>query len=69
MTGIGDILRTSPRPMARAKRCQAHPGVDVKPWGAAAFRTTSGTTAWNRFKADATHFVSGVARWALPVGA
>ena len=67
VTGIGGIFFRSKDPKALAAWYKTHLGIDVQPWGGAAFNwgegtdEPSGTTAWSLFKADSTYFGSGPA--------
>lgn len=55
VTGIGGIFFHAKDPAALRGWYQKHLGVDVQPWGGAAF-TESGTTAWSISQADGDHF-------------
>jgi len=61
VTGIGGIFFQANDPAALAAWYQRHLGIDVQPWGGAAFDWTddtgqpvAGTTAWSVFPAAAT---------------
>ena len=62
-TGIGGIFFSAKDPKALGAWYKDHLGVDVQPWGGAAFdwtdaegNPTKGTTAWSVFPADGKHF-------------
>lgn len=68
VTGIGGIFFKSEDPQALGAWYQRHLGIDIQPWGGAAFRwngddnpTGTGTTVWSPFKADTTYFQPGTA--------
>ena len=63
VTGIGGIFFKAKDPKALQAWYKQHLGVDVKPWGGAAFRwtdadgkPTGGTTAWSIFSAESDSF-------------
>lgn len=68
VTGIGGIFFKSSNPKALAAWYQQHLGIDVQPWGGAAFNWTSaanpdgaGTTIWSPFAADTQYFAPSLA--------
>lgn len=68
VTGIGGIFMTARDPVALRAWYQRHLGIDVQPWGGAAFtwtdadgRPTGGTTIWSIGAADGQPFAPGVA--------
>lgn len=63
VTGIGGIFMTARDPKALCDWYRTHLGIDVQPWGGAAFAWTdatgtpiNGTTAWSVGPADGNHF-------------
>lgn len=61
VTGIGGIFFKSSDPVALAEWYRVHLGLPVEAWGGAALRwgtpgNPSGTTIWNAFPADTSHF-------------
>lgn len=63
VTGIGGIFFYAKDPAALGAWYKKHLGIDVQPWGGAAFdwvdaegNPTKGTTAWTISKADGGHF-------------
>jgi len=63
VTGIGGIFMTARDPKALCDWYRKHLGIDVQPWGGAAFdwtdaegKPTGGTTAWSIGPADGKHF-------------
>jgi predicted enzyme related to lactoylglutathione lyase len=63
VTGIGGIFMTAKDPKALCDWYKKHLGIDVQPWGGAAFdwtdsegNPTKGTTAWSIGPADGKHF-------------
>jgi len=63
VTGIGGIFFKAKDPKALGAWYKAHLGIDVQPWGGAAFHWNGpdnpegkGTTAWNLFAADTNYF-------------
>jgi len=63
VTGIGGIFFKARDPKALGAWYKTHLGIDVQPWGGAAFRWNgpdnpggAGTTAWNPFAADTDYF-------------
>jgi predicted enzyme related to lactoylglutathione lyase len=63
VTGIGGIFFKARDPKALAAWYQTHLGIDVQPWGGAAFRWGGpdnpegvGTTIWSPFAADTGYF-------------
>jgi predicted enzyme related to lactoylglutathione lyase len=68
VTGVGGIFFYAKDPAALRAWYKQHLGIDVKPWGGAAFRwsddagvPTGGTTAWSIGSADSGHFAPGSA--------
>jgi catechol 2,3-dioxygenase-like lactoylglutathione lyase family enzyme len=62
VTGIGGIFFKSKDPKALGAWYKTHLGIDVQPWGGAAFEWDApGTTAWNLFPGDAKKFTPGTA--------
>ena len=66
VTGIGGIFFKAADPKALAEWYRVHLGLPVEPWGGAAIAwgtpdNPSGTTLWNPFPADTTHFAPSVA--------
>lgn len=68
VTGIGGIFFKARDPKALQAWYQRHLGVDVQPWGGAAFdwsdaegRPTVGTTAWSIVPTDSAQFAPGTA--------
>ena len=68
VTGIGGIFFKAKDAKALQAWYQQHLGVDVKPWGGAAFDWTdgegnpvAGTTAWNIASADSNQFAPSTA--------
>ncbi len=68
VTGIGGIFFKAKDPKALQAWYKDHLGVDVKPWGGAAFDWTDdagtpvgGTTAWSIFSADGDQFAPSTA--------
>jgi catechol 2,3-dioxygenase-like lactoylglutathione lyase family enzyme len=68
VTGIGGIFFRSKDPKALAAWYKTHLGIDVQPWGGAAFSWKDednpegvGTTIWNPFPADTPYFAPGAA--------
>jgi predicted enzyme related to lactoylglutathione lyase len=63
VTGIGGVFFKSADPKRLAEWYQVHLGLNVEPWGGAAFQWANpdnpggvGTTVWSPFKADTDHF-------------
>src|SRR4051812_6706795 len=63
VTGIGGIFFKSKDPRALSDWYKTHLGIDVQPWGGAAFewvddagKPVGGTTAWNVSKMDSETF-------------
>ena len=63
VTGIGGVFFKSKDPKALGDWYRTHLGLDVEEWGGVAFRwviaenpTGTGTTLWNPFKEDTSHF-------------
>jgi len=63
VTGIGGIFFSANDPVALQAWYKQHLGIDVQPWGGAAFdwtdaagNPTKGTTAWSIGPADGKHF-------------
>ncbi len=68
VTGIGGIFFKSKDPKALGDWFKTHLGIDVQPWGGAAFDWNGpdnpegvGTTAWSLFPADTKHFAPSAA--------
>jgi predicted enzyme related to lactoylglutathione lyase len=68
VTGIGGIFFTAQDPKAMQAWYREHLGIDVQPWGGAAFRWTdgddqpvAGTTAWCIFPAGGQSFAPSAA--------
>ena len=68
VTGIGGIFFTAKDPAALRAWYQRHLGVDVQPWGGAAFPwadpaggPTTGVTIWSIGPADGRHFAPSAA--------
>lgn len=68
VTGIGGIFFKSRDPDALAAWYRRHLGVDIQPWGGAAFSWVTpdnpggvGTTVWTAFKADTEYFAPSTA--------
>lgn len=67
VTGIGGVFFKSADPKALTEWYRVHLGLNVEAWGGVVFNwsgpdnpTGVGTTVWNAFKADTTHFTSPV---------
>ena len=63
VTGIGGIFMSAKDPKALCDWYKKHLGIDVQPWGGAAFEWTDsegnpmkGTTVWSVGPADGKHF-------------
>lgn len=68
VTGIGGIFFKSPDPKRLGEWYRTHLGIDVQPWGGAAFQWAgehnpggTGTTVWSPFAADTGYFAPGSA--------
>jgi predicted enzyme related to lactoylglutathione lyase len=68
VTGIGGIFFNARDPAALREWYRRHLGIDVQPWGGAAFpwtgddgKPTAGTTIWSIGDADGGHFAPGSA--------
>jgi predicted enzyme related to lactoylglutathione lyase len=68
VTGIGGIFFKARDPKALQAWYKRHLGIDVQPWGGAAFRWTdadgqpvAGTTAWSIGSAESDSFAPGTA--------
>lgn len=68
VTGIGGIFFHAKDPVTLRAWYQRHLGIDVLPWGGAAFTWTGddgkpagGTTIWSVSAADDSHFAPGTA--------
>lgn len=66
VTGIGGIFFKSRDPQALGAWYREHLGIDVQPWGGAAFRwgtleAGTGTTIWSPFKGDTDYFAPSAA--------
>jgi catechol 2,3-dioxygenase-like lactoylglutathione lyase family enzyme len=68
VTGIGGIFFKAKDPKALGAWYTTHLGIDVQPWGGAAFDWKGphnpegvGTTAWSLFAADTKHFAPSAA--------
>jgi predicted enzyme related to lactoylglutathione lyase len=55
VTGIGGVFFKARDPAALGAWYRDHLGIDVQPWGGAAFEG-EGTTAWSVFPADTKYF-------------
>ena len=62
VTGIGGIFFKAKDPKALGEWYRKHLGLNLEPWGGAAFRWAqdnpagTGTTIWNPFSADTSYF-------------
>ena len=63
VTGIGGVFFSAKDPVTLRAWYKRHLGIDVQPWGGAAFswtdaagKPTNGTTAWSIDAADGKHF-------------
>ena len=62
VTGIGGVFFKAKDPKALGAWYRTHLGINVEEWGGAAFRWAddnpdgAGSTIWNLFKADTSHF-------------
>ncbi len=63
VTGIGGVFFKSADPKALTEWYRVHLGLNVEAWGGVVFNWSGpdnpagvGTTVWNAFKADTTHF-------------
>jgi predicted enzyme related to lactoylglutathione lyase len=72
VTGIGGIFFHAKDPVALRAWYQRHLGIDVQPWGGAAFRWTDdagepagGTTVWSIGSAGSDHFAPGAASFMI----
>jgi len=72
VTGIGGVFFKSPDPKALSEWYRVHLGVDIGPWGGAAFDWSGpdnpggkGTTAWNVFKADTDYFAPSTSNFMI----
>jgi predicted enzyme related to lactoylglutathione lyase len=72
VTGIGGIFFKANDPKAMQAWYQKHLGIDVQPWGGAAFTWTdgdgqpyAGTTIWSINKADTTYFEPSTASFMI----
>lgn len=63
VTGIGGIFFQARDPAALRAWYRDHLGIDVQPWGGAAFEgpEAAGTTAWSIGAADSDQFAPGTA--------
>ncbi|WP_374437943.1 VOC family protein [Inhella sp.] len=68
VTGIGGIFFKAQDPKALAAWYQKHLGIDVQPWGGAAFSWNGpdnpqgvGSTVWSPFAADTAYFAPSTA--------
>ncbi|HEX7815061.1 VOC family protein [Dyella sp.] len=68
VTGIGGIFFKAKDPKTLGAWYKTHLGIDVQPWGGAAFRWNGpdnpngvGTTAWSLFSEDTSHFAPSTA--------
>jgi predicted enzyme related to lactoylglutathione lyase len=68
VTGIGGIFMSAQDPKALGEWYRNHLGIDVQPWGGAAFswtdsdgKPTTGTTIWSVSQADGNSFAPGKA--------
>ena len=72
VTGIGGVFFHAQDPAMLRAWYKTHLGIDVQPWGGAAFRWTDadgnpvrGTTAWSIGAADNGHFAPGTASFMI----
>jgi catechol 2,3-dioxygenase-like lactoylglutathione lyase family enzyme len=72
VTGIGGVFFKSRDPKALGAWYKTHLGIDVQPWGGAAFDWKgpdnpegSGTTAWSLFPSDTSHFAPSTSSFML----
>lgn len=72
VTGIGGIFFKARDPQALRAWYQRHLGIDVQPWGGAAFTWTdgagkpcAGTTAWSIGAADSDNFAPSAAAFVI----
>lgn len=72
VTGIGGIFFNAQDPVALRAWYQKHLGIDVLPWGGAAFtwsdadgNAMKGTTIWSIGAADSDHFAPGKATFMI----
>ncbi len=72
VTGIGGIFFKSKDPKALGEWYRKHLGLNVEAWGGVAFPwvtdenpTGTGTTVWNPFKQDTTHFAPSTASFMI----
>ena len=72
VTGIGGIFFKAQDPIALRAWYQRHLGVDVKPWGGAAFRwgdaegrPVNGTTAWSIGSRDSNDYAPSTASFMI----
>ena len=72
VTGIGGIFFNAKDPAALRAWYQRHLGIDVQPWGGAAFtwadaagQPTTGTTIWSIGAADSGHFAPSPAAFMI----
>ncbi len=68
VSGIGGVFFKARDPKTLQAWYRTHLGIDVKPWGGAAFHWNrpqghrdGGVTAWSIFPADTTHFAPSTA--------
>ena len=68
VTGIGGVFFKSSDPKAMGEWYRKHLGIDVQPWGGAAFSWATpdnpggtGTTVWSPFAADTAYFAPSTA--------
>jgi len=68
VTGIGGVFFKSADPKRLSEWYRQHLGLEIEPWGGAAFRwagpdnpTGTGTTAWNPFRHDTDYFAPSTA--------
>ncbi len=63
VTGIGGVFFKARDPKALGAWYRTHLGIDVQPWGGAAFESSgaSETTAWSLFAHDTEHFAPSAA--------
>jgi predicted enzyme related to lactoylglutathione lyase len=61
VTGIGGIFFQARDPAALRAWYGRHLGIDVQPWGGAAFAADGGTTAWSIDEAGSDRFAPGTA--------
>lgn len=72
VTGIGGVFFKSKDPKALGAWYRKHLGIEVEPWGGAAFRWASpdnpsgtGTTVWSPFQEDSDYFAPSKATFMI----